>query len=135
MKRYSGVLVRHNNKVLLAKRNHKGALPGEWSIFGGSIEENENPINGAVREFFEETNCKAENPLELCGVIDRYTRDGKKLKGMMYVFLMDVDKVISPDLASAHDGDEHSTWGYFSKNELPSPLGDKLKDLINLVLK
>jgi len=75
-KRYAGILVRNKNRVLLCKRNNKGALPGEWSLPGGSLEEGENPADGAMREFFEETHHHANNPINLCGMIERHTRDG-----------------------------------------------------------
>jgi 8-oxo-dGTP pyrophosphatase MutT (NUDIX family) len=135
MKRYSGIMVRHKGRVLLAKRNNKGSLPGEWSVFGGSLEEGENPGEGAIREFYEETNVKATNEINLCGMIERYTRDGQRVKGMMYVFCMDSDTIIKPDLDNAKDGDEHTTWGYFDLNMLPTPLNPKLKEIIEIVLK
>jgi len=73
--------------------------------------------------------------LNLCGMIERYTRDGKKVKGLMYVFCMDSQEEIHPDLENAMDGDEHVGYGYFGLNNLPTPLGEKLKDIIKIVLK
>lgn len=134
-KRYAGILVRHNNKVLLCKRNNKGTLPGEWSLPGGSLEEGENPAEGAMREFFEETHHEVNKPINLCGMIERYTRDGQKIKGLMYVFCMDSDEEIHPDLENAKDGDEHTDYGYFGLEDLPNPLGDKLKKIIETILK
>lgn len=134
-KRYAGVLVRVNNKVLLCKRNNKGTLPGEWSVPGGSLEEGENPVDGAMREFYEETHQHIEFQLNLCGMIERYTRDGKRIKGLMYVFCMDSPEEIHPDLENAMDGDEHTDYGYFGVDNLPTPLGDKLKEIIKTVLK
>jgi ADP-ribose pyrophosphatase YjhB (NUDIX family) len=133
-KRYAGVLVRVGNKVLLCKRNNKGTLPGEWSVPGGSAEEGENPVDGAMREFHEETNNHIEFPLNLCGMIERYTRDGKRIKGLMYVFCMDSPEEIHPDLENAMDGDEHVDYGYFGLDNLPTPLGEKLKEIIKVVL-
>jgi ADP-ribose pyrophosphatase YjhB (NUDIX family) len=134
-KRYSGVIVKYKNKVLLCKRNNEGSLPGEWSIPGGKLEDNETPIDGAVREFHEETNLNVVSPLNLCGMIRRYTRDGENVKGLMYTFLMDVDKEMLPDLENAYDGEEHTECGYFSYEELPTPIGDQLKSLIKEILK
>jgi ADP-ribose pyrophosphatase YjhB (NUDIX family) len=90
-KRYSGVIVKCNDKVLLCKRNNDGSLPGEWSIPGGKIEIDETPIDGAVREFYEETNLEIVSPITLCGMLKRHTRDGKNVKGLMYTFLMETD--------------------------------------------
>jgi len=134
-KRYAGIIVRNNNKVLLCKRNNKGTRPGEWSIPGGNLNEGENPAEGAMREFYEETHHEVSNEINLVGVIERYTRDGSKLKGMMYVFLMDENEELHPDLENASDGDEHTECGYFGVNELPSPIGEKMKSLIEIILK
>ena len=134
-KRYSGIIVKANNKVLLCKRNNDGSLPGEWSIPGGKLEDNETPIDGAVREFYEETNLKVNSPLNLCGMLKRYTRDGKNVKGLMYTFLMEVDKEMNPDLENAYDGSEHTECGYFSYDELPKPIGVELKRLLKGILK
>ena len=41
VKRYVGVLVKHNDSVLLCKRNNKGSLPGVWSIPAGKLEDGE----------------------------------------------------------------------------------------------
>lgn len=134
-KRYSGIIVKANNKVLLCKRNNDGSLPGEWSIPGGKLEDNETPIDGAVREFYEETNLKVNSPLNLCGMLKRYTRDGKNVKGLMYTFLMEVDEEMNPDLENAYDGSEHTECGYFSYDELPKPIGVELKILLKGILK
>ena len=134
-KRYSGVIVKCKDKVLLCKRNNDGTLPGEWSIPGGHIENNETPIDGAVREFHEETNLNVETPLTLCGMIKRTSRDGENVKGLMYTFLMDVDEQVHPDLETAIDGSEHTECGYFGYDELPSPIGEQLKKMIQNLLK
>ena len=65
VKRYSGVLVKHDDKVLLCKRNNEGSLPGAWSIPAGKINNGESPYDGAIREFYEETNIKPETKLKL----------------------------------------------------------------------
>ena len=38
VKRYSGVIVKCGDEVLLCKRNAKDSLPGQWSIPGGNLE-------------------------------------------------------------------------------------------------
>ena len=118
-KRYAGVVVRCKNKILLCKRNNQGSFPGMWSIPGGKIEKGEETQDGARREFFEETAHNIDNEvLNFVGVIPRHTRDGKKVKGMMYVYCLDVENEIYPDLDNAKDGEEHTECGYFSKDEV-----------------
>jgi len=136
MKRYAGVLVRHDNKVLLCKRSaDHDSLAGEWSIPCGSIEKNETPKEAAYREFKEETDRKIKGDMSFAGSIKRMNREGEEVKGLMYVYFHDTEKRIEPDLKNAKDGEEHSKCGYYSIDELPSPLGEQLRKLISIVLK
>lgn len=128
--RYSGVLVNVKNKCLLCKRNNNGELPGEWSIPSGKIEKGESPITSAKREYYEETNNHLTGDLTLVSMIFRKTRDGQKDKGLLYVFLSKQDEEILPNLNKAKDGSEHTECGFFTKNELPTPIGNQLKELI-----
>lgn len=133
-KKYAGVVVKCGDKVLLCKRNYLGNMPGEWSIPGGKIEKQETPIDAAAREFYEETALRVTSPLIFCGLIKRYHRDGTKLKGVMYTFYMEVEEEIYPDLEKAIDGDEHTDCGYFSIDNLPSPIGEQTVKLIGFLL-
>jgi len=136
VKRYSGVIVKCGDEVLLCKRNATGSLPGQWSIPGGHLEKNEHPIDGIEREFKEETNHTLDNKLKLVGFVERYNRDGSEVKGLMYVFLMETDKKIHPDLENAFDGDEHTECGYFDLKNLPFDNNcDQLCRLITRILK
>ena len=108
VKRYSGVIVKCGDEVLLCKRNATDSLPGQWSIPCGHLEKGEHPMNGVKREFEEETNYTLDNKLKLVGFVKRYNRDGSEVKGLMYVFMMETDEKINPDLENAVDGDEHS---------------------------
>lgn len=133
-KRHAGVIIKVDNTCLLCKRNEKGKRPGEWSIPTGKIEEGETPIQAAYREFYEETYIKLEKDIDLVGIIDRKSRDGKSKKGSMYVFLAKFDKQIHPDLEKAKDGDEHTECGYFTIDNLPSPIGVSLVELLKKVV-
>jgi len=136
VKRYSGVIVKCGNEVLLCKRNATGTLPGQWSVPCGHLEKNEHPIDGIHREFEEETNYTLDNDLKLVGFVKRYNRDGSEIKGLMYVFLMETDEKINPDLENAIDGDEHSECGYFDLENLPfDDEDDQLCRLIMRILK
>lgn len=135
MKRYAGIIVRCNNKVLLCKRNSDTSLPGFWSCPAGSVEEDENPKDGAIREFMEETDLPVVGDIEFAAMIKRYNRDGTKVKGMMYCYLMDIEEEMFPDLKKAEDGDEHTECGYFGKDDLPSPMTTQFNKLLNIILK
>jgi len=135
MKKSAGVIVKSGNKCLLCKRSNVETYSGEWSIPGGKVEPGEEIIDAANREFYEETNKTLTGELEFIGVMSRMNRKGTKQSSMMYVFLIDVDKPIHPDLENAEYGEEHSECGYFSIDNLPEPLAENLKEHLINVLK
>jgi ADP-ribose pyrophosphatase YjhB (NUDIX family) len=136
VKRYSGVIVKCGEEVLLCKRNANDTLPGQWSVPCGHLKKNEHPMDGVKREFKEETDCTLDNDLKLVGFVKRYNRDGTEVRGLMYVFLMETNEKINPDLENAIDGDEHSACSYFNINNLPfEDENDQLYKLITRILK
>lgn len=61
--------VTHGGDILLLKRAaHKRVYPGRYNGLGGHLERDEDPLNGALREVWEETGLSVTNA-ELCGVI------------------------------------------------------------------
>lgn len=136
VKRYTGVLVKVGDEVLLCKRNSKGTLPGVWSIPAGKIDGEESPSAAAKREFFEETDNEINGPLELIGFVNRSNRDGSEYRGLMYVFLYEPKDKVIPDLENAKDGDEHTECGYFSIENLPfEDKNDQLSKLVQHILQ
>jgi ADP-ribose pyrophosphatase YjhB (NUDIX family) len=88
------------------------------------------------REFKEETNYTLDNDLKLVGFVKRYNREGSEVKGLMYVFMMETDEPINPDLENAKDGEEHTECGYFNLENLPfDNKSDQLCKLITRLLK
>lgn len=132
LKRYGGVVVKCGDEVLMCKRNKTGTLPGVYSIPAGHLHKDEHPLKGAKREFKEETDIDIDDDIHLCGFINRTTKDGKHNKGLMYVFLWEVDDKVYPDLENAKDGNEHTSCRYFKKDEIPK-YGEK--DQLNKLLK
>ena len=127
MNMYAGILVKSDNKVLLCKRCSKCNLPNVWSIPSGHVENGENAIDGARREFFEETDIKINN-VRLLGMFR--SRTGK---GLVYVYLHESKKKLIPDLESAKDGKEHSSCDYFSLEEINRD--DTTPELYELIKK
>lgn len=136
-KRYAGVMVKWNDKILMCKRNSEGSFPGMWSIPGGKMEEGESSQQSARREFFEETAVNIDNKdLKFIGLLPRHTRDGKKVKGLMYVYQLDVDSPIEPDFAAAKDGEEHTEWDYFTIDQIDfRKCGEYMHKLAEIVLQ
>ena len=135
MKKSAGVIVKWDNKCLLCKRSNVETYSGEWSIPGGKVEPDEDIIDAAHREFYEETDKKLTGDLEFLGVMGRMNRKGTKQSSIMYVFTTNVDEPIHPDLENAEYGEEHSECGYFSIDDLPEPIGENLMKYLKNVLK
>ena len=147
MKKYSGIIVKCGNEVLLCRRNHNNGS-GEWSIPSGKLDKKvlnngtektiifEDYIKGAKREFLEETNVNIENKdLTFVSITERRTRDGKQVKGFLYMYLLETEDRIFPDFENAKDGDEHDNFGYFGVDNLPLKISPQLESVIKLVLK
>ena len=130
-------MVKWNDKILMCKRNSEGSFPGMWSIPGGKMEEGESSQQSARREFFEETAVNIDNKdLKFIGLLPRHTRDGKKVKGLMYVYQLDVDSPIEPDFAAAKDGEEHTEWDYFTIDQIDfRKCGEYMHKLAEIVLQ
>jgi len=135
--RYAGVLVKCGDKILLCKRNAKGLYPGMWSLPGGHLEDGESSLDCSKREFYEETDIDIDNEdLTFIGVVPRTNRNGEKIRGIMYVYLLETDTELEPDFDNAMSGDEHSDWGYFTHDEVePNKTGTQLHKLISIILK
>jgi len=130
-KRYSGVVVKNGDKILLCKRSPNESLPNEWSIPSGGIENGETPKEAALREFYEETNIKLKDDLKIVDIFNMYKKDNETKKGLMYVFLYETKENLNPDIKKAKDGHEHSKCGYFTKET--NPIGSRNKEFRKII--
>ena len=109
-----GVLYFCYDKALLCL----GADSGIWNIPKGHIMIGEEPLEGSVREFTEETQ------ISLNGIPDLlHTWDSKG--GTFYLYVLKGTKKFTPRLDH-----EHTDWGYYGKEELPDPIDDWVKEVI-----
>tara|TARA_Y100000114_G_scaffold156894_1_gene185852 strand:- start:35 stop:415 length:381 start_codon:yes stop_codon:yes gene_type:complete len=108
----AGIFIYHKDDVLLFKRSNKVRYNGSWSAPGGHIEHNESAADAAKRETFEETMIMISGPIKMIGKFD----DGKGKKRYA-LFAKELDSKVEPVI-----DDEHSDWGWFNKDNLPSPL-------------
>jgi ADP-ribose pyrophosphatase YjhB (NUDIX family) len=128
-KRYAGILVKAKDKVLLCKRAEgEDKHDGEWSIPCGTVKKGEEPIDGAYREFYEETNIEITDEIELNALIGFVNK--QELKGILYVYLYEVDREFDVNLEDAMDNHEHTECGWFSLDELPEPMGLQLEKIV-----
>jgi len=112
MKQTAGIIVLCEDKILLCKRSDSG----EWAIPMGHMEEGEEPLDCAYREFYEETNLEITDPIESIGRIKK-NKNGK-LKSILHIYLFEVDSEVEPNLEEAQDGHEHTECGYFDIEEI-----------------
>lgn len=133
---YVGVVVKVNDEVLLCKRSAKSSLPGVWSVPAGNVEKGETTKEAAVREFHEETDVViSSDKLKFVGLVPRTSRDGKFIKGWMYVYLLEENTYLYPDLENAKDGHEHTNYGYFNYDMIEKlNTGKFFKKLLEAVL-
>jgi ADP-ribose pyrophosphatase YjhB (NUDIX family) len=133
-KKIVGVVIKYKNEVLLCKRNKKKSLPNEWSIPSGHMENEETPLDGAIREFKEETDINIDKKkLNLVGILSGYDSERKIKNKIFFVYSYNTDKKILPDLDNAKDGHEHTECKYFTKNELPK--SKKTESMMKIIKK
>jgi len=109
----AGILIYYKDEVLLLKRSNKVRYNGSWSVPGGHIEHNESSKDAAKRETFEETMIMVSGPIDMLGTYDdRYALFGKEL-----------DSKVEPVI-----DEEHDDWGWFKKDNLPSPIAPFVED-------
>jgi 8-oxo-dGTP pyrophosphatase MutT (NUDIX family) len=124
---FSGVMIKCKDKVLLCKRRQdvpETLLPNYWSVPAGYVEPHEEIKEAAIRETLEETKIK----LDVASVkfLAAWPAHGG---GIFYDYLAEIEEEIEPVI-----DEEHSDWGYFSKDELPQPITIELQnDILNVL--
>ena len=124
---FSGVLIKCKNKVLLCKRREDvpdTALPDYWSVPAGYVEPEEEIKQAAIRETLEET--KIELDVASVKFLAAWPAHGG---GIFYDYIAEIEEEIEPVI-----DEEHSDWGYFSVDKLPSPITEELQNDILSVL-
>ena len=112
----AGVWISYDNRCMLCLRED-----GRWSIPKGHIQIGEEPIDGALRELVEETQIMLNGTPELVEKVKKNNGDG-----YFHIFKFESDKKFIPRLDI-----EHTKWGYFSYDNLPTPLDEKLENILN----
>jgi len=110
-----GILYHYDDQVLLCL----SAGSGKWNVPKGHMMIGEEPLEGAIREFKEETQIVLNGIPELS---QTYKKDNG---GTFYLYVLKGEKRFVP-----HLDHEHIDWGYFSKGNLPEPIDDWVKETI-----
>ena len=125
---FSGVMIKCKNKVLLCKRSDDlpdHLLPGYWSVPSGYVEPAEEIKTAAIRETFEETKIKLnEEDVKFLSAFSTFDNTG-----VFYDYVCEIETEIAPVVDF-----EHSDWGYFGINEIPTPITDEMRKDVMLAL-
>lgn len=109
------------DRVLLIQKA-TGRHKGYWGLVGGTNLEDENPLQGLLREVEEEIGfipkCESIMALE--------TFNSNDSAFTFYTYLCMVDVEFIPILSQ-----EHIAWGWFSLTQLPKPVHRGLKISLN----
>ena len=127
MKKAGGIGVVYNNLILLGCRTEyvdgkRIPFGGYWAIFGGSCDENENPMICAIRELKEETQID----LKFHNII--YSRSIHNEDNIFHVYFTELDHQPNVILNK-----EHTEYGWFSIDELdkfPYDIDPRLVEVI-----
>jgi ADP-ribose pyrophosphatase YjhB (NUDIX family) len=114
-KRYVGVLIKYGKKILLVKRKGDNVEESIWTIPGGKMIEGLKIREAAQQMLLENTSIVVdEEKLQMVGLIPRETKDGKEEKGLMYVYLYEVNTALLPIFESSKKPKKHIEHGYFT---------------------
>ena len=121
----AGILVicKENSKLFLVKRApHHFYHANEWSIQSGHLDDGEKYKEAAIRELKEETQIENVEDISFLGALENEERRFEIFKGY-------VPNEINPVLDH-----EHTDYGWYSIYNIPSPMGQSLKKVIQRAL-
>ena len=123
-KKIGGVVVKSEGQVLLVRRSETaGKYPNFWAVPMGHVEEGEKFIQGAHREFQEETMLD----IDINSLVYLDTLKDSKYNRIVGLYTIELPNKPKPKL-----DDEHSEWGYYDVNSLPRPIEDNLRITLEL---
>lgn len=110
------LIVNAEGEVLLIKRSEtEDVLPGVWDIPGGTLEDGEDPKEGATREVKEETNLEVKN-LRLF----YYTSNVDQEKNKQFVRLIFAGECVSSDIRL--NPEDHDEYRWVSPDNIPKDI-------------
>lgn len=121
------IIARNTNRILLL---HRSTKPIVWSLLSGKIEEGEDILEALKREIEEEIRI---DPNTIEGI--KFLGSNKFNQKLFHLFIGFVDEEFEiPNLKL----DENDDYGWFNKNELPTPIHERWPytfKMINPILK
>jgi len=123
-KKIGGVVVKSENQVLLVRRSETaGKYPNFWAVPMGHVESGEKFIQGAHREFQEETKLD----IDINSLVYLDTIKDSKYNRIVKLYMIELQNKPEPKL-----DEEHSDWGYYDVKSLPRPIEDNLRVALEL---
>lgn len=89
-----GGVIKRNEFTLVVQRNKNDFLGGLVEIPSGSIDKNENLLDGLAREIFEETGLKITSVEKYISFFDYRSSSGKKTRQFNFVVFATEDEVV-----------------------------------------
>ena len=121
-----GVVVKSEGQILLVRRSENaGKYPNFWAVPMGHVEDNEKFIQGAHREFQEETKLD----IDINSMVYLDTVKDSKYNRIVRLYTIELPNKPEPEL-----DEEHSDWGYYDKDSLPHPIQSDLGIALELKL-
>ena len=123
-KRIGAVVVVSEGQVLLVKRaENAGKYPNFWAVPMGHVEDGEKMIQGAHREFQEETKLD----IDINSLVYLDTLKDSKYNRITALYMIELPNKPEPKLDH-----EHTEWGYYDVDSLPHPIEDNLRITLEL---
>lgn len=111
-----------DNKLLLLQLSSTKSESGKWGVPAGKLEKNESPLNGAIRELFEETGITIDLSSQIQSLGSLYIRK-KELDYIYHMFKVKLDQMPKVHLSAEH---QNYTWASLKElEELPLMEGAK----------
>ena len=119
-----GVVVKSDGKLLLTRRSELASkYPNFWAVPMGHIEKGEKFIEGAAREFKEETMLDIDSD----SLVYLDTLKDSKYNRILKLYTIELHNQPEPQL-----DEEHTDWGYYDSQSLPRPMERRLKTVLEL---
>ena len=119
-----GVIVKSKGQILLVRRSETaGKYPNFWAVPMGHVEDNEKFIQGAHREFQEETKLD----IDINSLVYLTTLKDSKYNRILKIYTTELEGQQEPSLDH-----EHVDWGYYDVKSLPHPMEDNLRFALEL---
>ena len=104
------------SSFLLLKRAEHQSLPGHWEPPGGRVEKNELPLDGLIRELYEETQLRvAKDKVRFFAHVDFTTVKGIAIREFFFVAKGSKKQIVVDDR-------EHTSYVWVSFDQLPDYL-------------